>query len=97
MSDARILVIDDHLEMGRLLADQLGDAGYTVEVQENGAAAVARLRDNGTVYDVVLTDLRMEGTDGFDADLLGQHRDLTDVLGRDVTAPGGLGDGGQVP
>ena len=62
----RILVVDDHLEMGRLLADQLGDAGHTVEAVGDGDTAIGRLRNDGAGFDAVLTDLRMEGTDGFD-------------------------------
>ncbi len=51
MSDARILVVDDHVEMGRLLADQLGDAGYAVELageRRRGAAARPRQRHSST-------------------------------------------------
>ncbi len=63
-SRERILVVDDHVEMGRLLADQLGDAGFDVEVAASGEQAVKRLRSG--LFDVVLTDLRMEEVDGFD-------------------------------
>jgi len=62
----RILIVDDHAEMGRLLADQLADAGYESEVHGDGASAIARLRTEGSAFDAVLTDLRMEGSDGFD-------------------------------
>ena len=61
---ARILVVDDHPEMVRLLADQLGDAGYHVELAESGRAALAAAEQR--LPDVVLTDLRMEEVDGFD-------------------------------
>jgi len=33
---ARILVVDDHVEMARLLADQLGEAGYLVDRATGG-------------------------------------------------------------
>ena len=61
---ARILVVDDHPEMVRLLADQLDDAGYHVELAESGRAALAAAEKR--LPDVVLTDLRMEEVDGFD-------------------------------
>ncbi|MEO6952316.1 MAG: sigma-54 dependent transcriptional regulator [Polyangia bacterium] len=64
MSKDRILVVDDHVEMGKLLGDQLGDAGYLVEVATNGEDAIARLAIDA--FDAVVTDLRMEGRDGFD-------------------------------
>ncbi|MDQ3263809.1 MAG: sigma-54 dependent transcriptional regulator [Myxococcota bacterium] len=59
-----VLVVDDQIEMARLLADDLGEAGYTVTLKTRGADAVAALR-TGT-FDVLLTDLRMEQVDGFD-------------------------------
>jgi two-component system response regulator HydG len=61
---ARVLVVDDHVEMGRLLADQLGDAGYVVEQADGGREALERVRIE--VPEIVITDLRMEDVDGFD-------------------------------
>jgi two-component system, NtrC family, response regulator HydG len=61
---ARVLVVDDQAEMGRLLGDDLTDAGYQVDVVQSGRVALERARSN--VYDLVLTDLRMEEIDGFD-------------------------------
>jgi two-component system, NtrC family, response regulator HydG len=63
-SEPRILVVDDQLEMARLLADDLGEQGYSVTVKQDGAEAIAALR--ATNFDVVVTDLRMERVDGFD-------------------------------
>jgi two-component system response regulator HydG len=60
----RILVVDDHVEMAELLADQLADAGYTVEAVQGGEQAIRSIRERP--YDLVITDLRMEGVDGFD-------------------------------
>ncbi len=67
---ARILVVDDHEEMSRLLADQLEDAGFVVEAAGGGKDALARVR--AEVPDLVITDLRMEEVDGFDV-LAGVH------------------------
>ncbi|RKG59483.1 sigma-54-dependent Fis family transcriptional regulator [Corallococcus sp. AB011P] len=63
-SSARILVVDDHEEMGQMLKDPLTDAGYRVDLSTGGADAIAQLR--ARVYDVVLCDLRMEEVDGLD-------------------------------
>ncbi|RKH39762.1 sigma-54-dependent Fis family transcriptional regulator [Corallococcus interemptor] len=63
-SSARILVVDDHEEMGQMLKDPLTDAGYRVDLSTGGADAIAQLR--ARVYDVVLCDLRMEDVDGLD-------------------------------
>jgi two-component system response regulator HydG len=63
-SEGRVLVVDDHVEMARLLADALTDAGYTVDVATSGREALAAVR--GRVLDAVVCDLRMEQVDGFD-------------------------------
>jgi two-component system response regulator HydG len=63
-SEGRVLVVDDHVEMARLLADHLTDAGYTVDVATSGQEALAAV--NGRVLDAVVCDLRMEQVDGFD-------------------------------
>ena len=60
----RVLVVDDHLEMVRLLADQLTDEGYEVELAEGGRAGLLALEK--FFPEVVLTDLRMDAVDGFD-------------------------------
>jgi two-component system response regulator HydG len=60
----RILVVDDHTEMVRLLAEELGEAGYEVIEASGGAQALelARRREP----DLAITDLRMAGVDGLD-------------------------------
>ncbi|WNG35428.1 sigma-54-dependent Fis family transcriptional regulator [Archangium violaceum] len=63
-SSARILVVDDHVEMGEMLKEPLTDAGYIVDVAGSGAEAIAQLR--ARLYDVVLCDLRMKEVDGLD-------------------------------
>ncbi|MET0401804.1 MAG: sigma-54 dependent transcriptional regulator [Cystobacter sp.] len=63
-SEGRVLVVDDHVEMARLLADALTDAGYTVDMATSGQEAVSAVR--GRVLDAVVCDLRMEKVDGFD-------------------------------
>jgi two-component system response regulator HydG len=61
---ARILVVDDHVEMGRMLQDPLTDEGYEVELATGGAEAIRLLRTRP--FSAVLCDLRMEEVDGFD-------------------------------
>src|SRR5512132_3677947 len=67
---ARILVVDDHEEMARMLADQLGEAGFVVDCAAGGREALRKVR--AEIPDLVVTDLRMEKVDGFDV-LEGVH------------------------
>ena len=61
---ARILVADDHDALRRGLALSLTTAGHDVEEAPNGNAAIERLHDG--YYDVVVSDLKMGGSDGLD-------------------------------
>jgi len=60
----RILVVDDHVEMGRMLQEPLTDEGYEVQLATGGAEAIRLVR--ARPFDAVLSDLRMEQVDGFD-------------------------------
>ena len=60
----RILVADDHDALRRGLVRGLADAGHEVEEASNGNAAIERLHDG--YFDVVLSDLKMGGSDGLD-------------------------------
>jgi PAS domain S-box-containing protein len=59
---ARILVADDNADMRDYLRRILGQY-YVVEAVPDGAAALARLRED--LPDLVLTDVMMPGMDGF--------------------------------
>src|SRR5215204_478006 len=60
----RILIADDHDALRRGLARGLAEAGHEVEEASNGNAAIERLHDS--YFDVVLSDLKMGGSDGMD-------------------------------
>ncbi len=60
----RILIADDHDALRRGLARGLTEAGHEVEEASNGNAAIARLHDGH--FDIVLSDLKMGGSDGLD-------------------------------
>jgi len=60
----RVLVVDDHLEMVKLLADQLSAEAYDVTTASSGEEAVRCLAAER--FDLVITDLRMKDVDGFD-------------------------------
>ena len=59
---ARILLVEDEVNMARTLAKNLARAGHAVEHAPHGEAALARLAAEH--FDVVLTDLKMPVMDG---------------------------------
>jgi signal transduction histidine kinase/CheY-like chemotaxis protein len=60
---ARILVVDDNVDMRAYLARILGER-WSVDVVADGDAALARARD--AAFDLVLTDVMMPGLDGLE-------------------------------
>jgi DNA-binding NtrC family response regulator len=60
----RILIADDHDALRRGLLRGLSGAGHEVEEASNGNAAIERLHEG--YFDVVLSDLKMGGSDGLD-------------------------------
>jgi two-component system, NtrC family, response regulator PilR len=62
MPDARILVVDDEPSMRELLSIMLRQSGYDVAVADGGEAAIEAVK--ASVFDLVITDLRMRKIDG---------------------------------
>ena len=60
---ARVLVVDDKAEMADMIADDLCDRGYEGVSVSSGAETLRLLRTQR--FDVLVTDLRMPGMDGF--------------------------------
>ena len=60
----RILVADDHDSLRRGIVRALTDAHHEVDEAPNGNVAIERLHEGQ--YDVVLSDLKMGGSDGMD-------------------------------
>ncbi len=60
----RILIADDHDALRRGLARALVQAGHEVDEAPNGNNAIERLHESA--FDVVLSDLKMGGSDGLD-------------------------------
>src|SRR5215208_4670058 len=58
----RLLVVDDEESVALTVSEVLRLDGYDVDTALSGGEAIARLQSNS--YDLVLTDLHMEGGDG---------------------------------
>ena len=59
---ARVLLVDDEINMAKTQAKILQRKGYVVETAGNGRDALRVLE--GTPFDVVITDLKMPTMDG---------------------------------
>jgi signal transduction histidine kinase/CheY-like chemotaxis protein/HPt (histidine-containing phosphotransfer) domain-containing protein len=71
-NDIRILLVDDYPTNRKVARLHLSNAGYCVDVVENGRMAVERYRKN--VYDIILMDIQMPVMDGYQATI--QIREL---------------------
>jgi len=60
--DLSVMILDDEPIVGRRLKPALEKSGFTVECFEDPIQALARLEEKE--FDIVVTDLRMEGIDG---------------------------------
>jgi DNA-binding response OmpR family regulator len=65
LSMIRILVLEDHDQMRQALVEALEDEGYEVAVATRGEEAVEKARK--APFDLLITDIRMEGMDGLEA------------------------------
>jgi DNA-binding NtrC family response regulator len=61
-SPLRILILDDEPIVCKRLKPAFQKMGHEVETFTDSAAALARLHE--TTFDIVITDLKMEGADG---------------------------------
>lgn len=84
----RVLVVDDEPYIGRIIQMKLEHGPYAVEVFQDGATALDRLRTDQPV-DLILLDIMMPHMNGFEvlSELrrLPQHRDTPVIM---LTAKG---------
>src|SRR5262249_40578886 len=74
--DGRLLVVDDEESLRITTAAILEKEGYTVDTASSGDEAIALM--DQTDYDLVLTDLHMEGGDGLSVlNQIRRHSPLT--------------------
>jgi two-component system nitrogen regulation response regulator NtrX len=72
----RVLLVDDEINIRKLLAGVLADEGYETEDAASAEAALQRLRAHPGTHDAVLLDLALPGMDGLAA--LAEIRALPD-------------------
>lgn len=77
----RVLVADDEPAVRRVIADVLRNRGATVEVRDNGAAAIEAVRTSaaaGEGFDLVISDIKMPDRNGYEVFSAARHT-LPDV------------------
>ena len=61
---AHILIVEDDINLGQILFQELKKHSHVVELVENAEAALARV--NKYIYDLMITDLKLPGMDGIE-------------------------------
>lgn len=75
----RVLVVEDDLDIARLVQVNLIDSGYDVEAIEDGAVALERIK--AASYSLIVLDVMLPTTDGFEVcKQLRGRGDLTPIL-----------------
>ncbi|NLT22676.1 MAG: sigma-54-dependent Fis family transcriptional regulator, partial [Syntrophorhabdus sp.] len=64
MNPASVLIVEDDTKLRHALKEIMTREGYAVDATESGDTAVSMIKD--TVYDLVITDLKLPGIDGMD-------------------------------
>lgn len=64
MNPASVLIVEDDTKLRSALKEIMTREGYAVDATEAGDRAVSMIKD--TVYDLVITDLKLPGIDGMD-------------------------------
>lgn len=66
----RVLVADDESKIRRIIRDVLRSRGCAVDICENGAAAIERLREcfeqSERPYDIIISDIKMPDRNGYE-------------------------------
>ncbi|MGD1048013.1 MAG: sigma-54 dependent transcriptional regulator [Candidatus Krumholzibacteriaceae bacterium] len=76
MAGEKILIVDDEKSMCQYLSIMLRKEGYDVKTVHNGKKALQEIKESN--FDVVITDIRMEGMNGIE--LLGAVKETNPTL-----------------
>jgi CheY-like chemotaxis protein len=72
----RILAVDDEANVGQLMADLLGGAGFLVTIAHDGESALEVLAEDPDAYDLMILDVMMHSLEGGGLEVLARAREL---------------------
>ena len=77
---AKILIVDDDDNICLLYEEELKDAGYEVEVANNGKECIDKIKAGK--IDLIVMDIRMPEMDGLEAlgKVIAQHKNIPIIL-----------------
>jgi|SRR6187200_188799 DNA-binding NtrC family response regulator len=61
-----ILAVDDELDIVNLIKQSLDMSGFKVRTFTNALAALEHFKSNSRYYDIVISDIRMPGMNGYE-------------------------------
>ncbi len=64
MADAKVLIVDDEVEFGRVLSERMEARGLSADTVESGMEAIEMIEKRS--YDAVILDLMMPEMDGIE-------------------------------
>lgn len=73
-SAAKLLIVDDEDSLRTLMKHELGARGFSVDEAESGEMAIEKL--SGSVFDLVILDIRMPRMDGLEVLRTIKEKDL---------------------
>ncbi|MBN1880856.1 MAG: response regulator [Deltaproteobacteria bacterium] len=76
----KVLIVDDDKNIGMLYREELIEAGYDVEIVQNGKECIERLESY--TPDLIIMDIRMPEMDGIEAlgRIIAQRKDIPVIL-----------------
>jgi CheY-like chemotaxis protein len=97
MRRSKILIVDDESALRTLIARELTDAGWAVLQANDGLQALEAIDRPGNGIDLVITDIRMPGMDGYElADRLSQRSTAMPMIFVSGFGQGGISLPGSV-
>ena len=75
---AKILLVEDELELSQVLSRHLSDEGHAVRTAHDGIGALEAVK--AEAFDLIVLDLMLPGLDGLEVARRVRNREVTPIL-----------------